>query len=62
MLSDGIAGDLEEALWVADLLTDGWDPASSLDDMCARIIEEGKKRGRSADDTSVAMIRVERAG
>ena len=61
MLSDGIAGDLEEALWVADLLTDGWDPASSLDDMCARIIEEGKKRGRSADDTSVAMIRVERA-
>lgn len=60
MLSDGIASDLEEALWVADMLTDGWDPASSLEEMCGRIIDEGKKRGCSADDTSVAMIRIER--
>ncbi len=59
MLSDGIACDLEEALWVADLLTDKWDSRSDLSDMCDRIIAEAAKRGRSTDDTSVAMIRVE---
>lgn len=61
MLSDGIAGDLEEALWVADMLTDGWDTNSSLSNMCDRIISEAARRGRNGDDTSVAMVRIESA-
>lgn len=59
LLSDGIAGDLEEALWVADLLTDNWDSRGSLSDMCQRIVTEATRRRQGRDDLSVALIRVD---
>ena len=57
MLSDGVAADLEDGLWVANMLSE-WNPSGRLEQICDRILEEAKLRNRGSDDASVAMMRL----
>lgn len=59
LLSDGVASDLDEALWVVDALTCGVKNGDDLDSICARVISGARARGR-ADDASCALLRVDK--
>lgn len=58
MVSDGIAESFEDGLWLADLLTHGIKPNTTLTDVCELILEEAKRRNDERDDMTVGVIRV----
>ena len=58
LLSDGVACDLEEALWVADMLTE-WQGDGNLGGICKKIVDEAKRRNGGRDDVSAAMIKIQ---
>ena len=60
LLSDGVASNMDEALWVVDMLTCDCRAGESLASMCERIVTGARSRGRG-DDASCAMIRVKAA-
>ena len=57
LLSDGVAADLDEALWVVDTVTSGVKNGDDLGAVCDRVVSGARDRGR-ADDASCAMIRI----
>ncbi len=58
MVSDGISESFEDGLWLADLLTHGIKPGTTLTDICDLILEEAKRRNEERDDMTVGVIRV----
>ena len=60
MVSDGVAASHEEDSWLGELLCEEW--KDDLDAMADAILEKAKsitaRRGRSPDDLSAALIRV----
>ena len=60
LLSDGVAGCFDEALWVVDMLACGRGRNDSPEQICRRIIDGARSRGRG-DDASCAVIKIENA-
>ena len=58
MMSDGIAEGEDDAIWLMELLTLGWD--QNADAMAKKIIAAARDHG-SDDDASVAIIKVDRS-
>lgn len=58
MLSDGVACDLEDGLWVANMLSE-WNGSGGLEPICQRILDEANKIKQGGDDASVAMIKIQ---
>lgn len=56
LLSDGIAQNFEEGIWLLELLTNGWD--DDLDAMASRIVEHARLNTPRSDDATVCLIRI----
>ena len=56
MLSDGIAESLEDGVWLANLLTYGWE--DDLNRMAEKILENAGTSNKRNDDMTVVLIRV----
>jgi stage II sporulation protein E len=57
MMSDGIAGGEDDAIWLMELLTKDWE--NNAEAMAKKIVATARERG-SDDDASVIIIKVDR--
>ncbi len=56
MISDGIAQDTEDGIWLVDMLSREWE--GGLQTMATRILEEAQERNGRRDDATVALVKV----
>ena len=56
MLSDGVAGSLEDGVWLANLLTYEWEDELSM--MADKILDNAALSNKRSDDMTVALIRI----
>lgn len=56
MLSDGISGTPEDAFWLCELLTAGWEEDTEL--MADKIISAARRENEAGDDMTVALLSV----
>lgn len=60
MMSDGVAQNFEDSVWLADMLTFGWtkDRGEELQSMAEKILYRAKEMNERSDDMTVGLIRV----
>lgn len=56
MLSDGISGTPDDALWLCDMLCNGWEDETQ--DMADKILSAARRRSDQADDMTVALLEI----
>lgn len=56
MLSDGVSPAPDDALWLCDMLCNGWE--DDLQDMADRILSAARRHNGQGDDMTVALLRV----
>ncbi len=56
MISDGIAQDTEDGIWLVDILSCEWE--GGIQTMATRILEEAQQRNGRRDDATVALVKV----
>lgn len=56
MLSDGVCGTPEDAFWLCELLTAGWEEDTEL--MADKILSAARRENEAGDDMTVALLSV----
>lgn len=58
LISDGIAQNFEDGLWLVDMLTFDWKEEDTIQTMCDKILCSAQQINHRADDMSVAMLKI----